>query len=87
MQISCTTHALFREPEMCILKQAIDDKYRTNTFPDFVVSNWKGEINFNKVVSSPEPAAPHSAVKTPSCSTLLVCCPGLEGGSSEGGSL
>ena len=35
----------------------------------------------------PEPAAPHSAVKTPSCSTLLVCCPGLEGGSSEGGSL
>ena len=35
----------------------------------------------------PEPAAhllPHFAVKTPSCSTLLVCCPCLEGGSSEG---
>lgn len=60
MQISCTAHALFREPEMCILKHAIDDKYHTNTPPDFVVSNWKGEINFNKVFSSPEPAAPPS---------------------------
>lgn len=50
MQISCTAHALFREPEMCILKHAIDDKYHTNTSPDFVVSNWKGEINFNKVL-------------------------------------
>ena len=36
----------------------------------------------------PQPAAhllPHSAVETPSWSALSVCCPGLGGGSRDGG--
>ena len=36
----------------------------------------------------PEPAAhllPHFAVKTPSWSALSICCPGLGGGSRDGG--